>query len=202
MENKSYIVINGGQPINLTDDQVKELKKALGTNVCPKDVTPGDTFVYCGVEFVVLDHKEKGTLIMTKAPVNDGIKFGKNNNFADDECEVRKFLEEYSKKFNKDDLVEFEVDLTSDDGLKDYGTFKTMSALLTADQYRKYVDILDKNKLDKWWWLVTPFSTPKHKEDELVKCVSPRGYILYRHSDDRSGGVRPVYILKSDIFVS
>lgn len=202
MENKSYIVINGGQPINLTDDQVKELKKSLGTNVCPKDVAPGDPFMYYGVEFVVLDHTEIGTLVMTKDLVGEEMKFGKNNNFADDECEVRKFLEEYSKKFNKDDLVEFEVDLTSDDGLKDYGTLKTKVALLTAEQARKYVDILDKHKVDKYWWLATPFSTPTHEDDEWVKCVSPRGFFNYYLSYISNNGVRPVLIFKSNISVS
>ena len=199
MEN--YMVING-QTIELTNEQVEELKNALNTNVCVKDVASGDPFVYCGVEFVVLDHTEIGTLIMTKDLVSDAVKFGANNNFADEACEVRKFLEEYSKKFNKDDFVEFEVDLTSDDGLKDYGTFKSMVALLTADQARKYVDILDKHKVNKWWWLVTSFSTPKHEDDEWVKCVSPRGGIYDDHSDDDYDGVRPVYILKSNIFVS
>ena len=198
MEN--YMVING-QTIELTNEQVEELKNALNTNVCVKDVASGDPFVYCGVEFVVLDHTEIGTLIMTKDLVSDAVKFGANNNFADEACEVRKFLEEYSKKFNKDDFVEFEVDLTSDDGLKDYGTFKSMVALLTADQARKYVDILDKYKVNEWWWLVTPFSTPAHEDEELVKCVSPRGSIN-RDLSYCNCGVRPVCILKSNIFVS
>ena len=200
--NDNYIVINGSQPIELTENQMEAFRKALCNNACAKDVAPGDTFVYCGVEFIVLDHTEEGTLIMTRDAFSDGIKFGENNNFADENCEVRKFLEEFSEKFNKDDFVEFTVDLTSDDGLKDYGTVKSMVALLTAEQCRKYVDILDKYKVDRYWWLVTPFSTPTHDDDELVKCGSPRGRILNGCSGSNNGGVRPVYILKSNIFVS
>ncbi len=178
MENKSYIVLNGGQPVELTEKQVEELKKSLNNNVCPKNIAPGDTFVYCGVEFVVLEHTAEGTLVITKDLWEDGVKFGVNNNFADKECSVRKCLEQFADKLGTEDMVEYVVDLTSDDGLKDYGTTRAFVSLLTCEQYRKYVEILDKHKVNKWWWLVTPFSTPTHEDDEWVKCVSPRGFIF------------------------
>ena len=71
-----------------------------------------------------------------------------------------------------------------------------------AELYRRYVEILDKHKIKKWWWLATPFSTPKHDGASWVKCVAPSGCInisLYYAYD---GGVRPFCILKSNIFVS
>lgn len=202
MENKSYIVINGGQPINLTEEQVKELKKSLNNNVCPKNVAPGETFVHCGVEFIVLEHTAEGTLVITKELWEENVKFGRNNNFADEDCNVRKSLERFANKIGTEQMVEHIVDLTSDDGLKDYGTTRAYVSLLTTEQCRKYVDILDKHKVNKWWWLVTPFSTPTHEDDEWVKCVSPRGNIGNDDSGNGNHGVRPVCILKSDIFVS
>ena len=199
MEN--YRVINGHK-VELNNEQVEKLRRILNTKVCVSEVVPGEPFEYCGVEFVVLEHTEAGAFIITKDCISDDEEFGSNNNFADENCNVRKVIEKFFSEFNRNDFVEFDVDLTSDDGLKDYGTFKTMSALLTAEQYRKYVDILDKHKLNKWWWLATPFSTPTHESAELVKCVSPRGVIGLSCSNDYDIGVRPVYILKSNIFVS
>ena len=99
-------------------------------------------------------------------------------------------------------LITHSVDLTSDDGLKDYGKAQKKVSLLTCDHYRKFVEILDKYKLDKYWWLVTPYSTPKHDDEAWIKCVSPRGFI-YNDNCSRDGrGVRPFCIFNSNIFVS
>ena len=201
-DNKNYIVINGGEPIALTEAQVEGIKKSLNHSVCLKSVEPGEPFVYCGIEFIVLDHKDGKTLIITKDLVSDGETFGSSNNFADDNCNVRKVLEKFMQKLNKDDLVKHTVDLTSDDGLKDYGTTETYVSLLTCEQYRKYVEILDKHKPNKWWWLATPFSTPTHEDADWVKCVSPRGNVISDDCSNNSNGVRPFCILKSNIFVS
>ena len=111
------------------------------------------------------------------------------------------FETEISNLVGAENLFMHTVDLTSDDGLKCYGTVERRMSLLTADLYRRWVEILDKHKLDKWWWLATPYSTPRHEDNEWVKCVSPSGYV--RNDDGNyNRGVRPFCILKSDIFVS
>ena len=102
----------------------------------------------------------------------------------------------------EDNVVSHTVDLTSDDGLKDYGKVERRCSLLTADMYRRYIDILDKFKPDSWWWLATPHSTKRHENDSWVKCVSPSGFIFYGGFYFRGSGVRPFCILKSNIFVS
>ena len=50
-----------------------------------------------------------------------------------------------------------ELDLTTDDGLKDYGTCTVTIFLLTVDQYRRNRDVIPN--ADDWWWLSTAFST-------------------------------------------
>ena len=100
-----------------------------------------------------------------------------------------------------ENLIGHTVDLTADDGLKCYGSVTRKMSLLTAEQYRKYVYLIDEHKLDKWWWLATAWSTPKHDDTSWIKCVSPRGNIYYGIYD-RNSGVRPFCILKSNIFVS
>ena len=97
--------------------------------------------------------------------------------------------------------LEHNVDLTALDGLKDHGRTKSKMSLLTLAQYQEYVKTLDEYKLDKWWWLATPWSTPKHGYETTVLCVSPRGF-LYDGICVYYRGVRPFCILKSNIFVS
>ena len=75
------------------------------------------------------------------------------------------------------------------------------ASLLTTEQYRRYVEILDKHKIDKWWWLATPYSTAAHEDTDYIKCVSPPGDIGDGYYDF-DFGVRPFCILKSDILVS
>ena len=94
------------------------------------------------------------------------------------------------------------MDLTSEDGLKDYGCIQRRASLLTADMYRHFVGILDLHKLNEWWWLATAHSTKRHENDRWAKCVSPSGGINNVIYGNVGNGVRPFCILKSTIFVS
>lgn len=201
----NYISINGKQ-IPLSDEQIQQIISAYEDEtkqVKLAEIHAGGTFKIGDQEFVVLDSSCDWTAAITKDIVKT-MAFGSNNNFAgsaaDEFC--KKFAEELFEKVGTDNLVEFPVDLTSDDGLKDYGTVSRFVALMTADQYREYVEILDQHKPDKWWWLATPYSTARHENDTWVKCVSPSGLILSVYCNFGSDGVRPFCIFKSDIFVS
>lgn len=167
------------------------------------EVPAGETVKIGNHEMVVLEQSGDTTALIRKELLIERKEFGKNNNYAgsyvDKEC--CKFAEEISGVVGEDNLVQFAVDLTADDGLKDYGKIKRKAALLTAEQYRRYVDLLDKHKIDAWWWLTTPFSTAKHGNESWVKCVAPSGYFGYSGCG-RDFGVRPFCILKSNIFVS
>ena len=153
-------------------------------------------------EMIVLEQADGETLLLRKESLGN-FRFGDNNNYngsaADKVCQ--EFAEEIAGIVGEENMVEFTVDLTADDGLKDYGEIRRKAALLTANQCRKYVDILDEHKLDEWWWTATAYSAPKHGDKVWVKCVSPDGCIA---SDDHFvvSGVRPFCILKSHIFVS
>lgn len=164
----------------------------------------GDLVTIGGTEFVVLEQRDGNTVLLTKECIGEETAFGENdNNYAesivDDICES--FAELLEDSVGEENLVEFDVDLTSDDGLKDYGQLRRKCALITADMYRRYVDILDLHNPKKYWWLATPHSTKRHENDSWVKCVSPSGNIC---NDDFNcdNGVRPFCILKYDIFVS
>ena len=200
---KNYICFNG-KKIELTSEQVAEMKKSLGiSEVKLYDISVGETFKIGEHEFIVLEHMEEGTAVIRKNLLFEDKTFGKNNNYMN--SYVDGLCNDYGAQIGEvigyGNIIEHTVDLTSDDGLKDYGSIKRKMSLLTCNQYRKYVEILDKHKIDAWWWLSTAYSTPKHNDSSWVKCVSPFGDFCSNFYNDVSG-VRPFCILKSDIFVS
>ena len=207
---KNYISIND-QKIQLTQEQVQQIIAAFGqlssqpdSNVKLSDVAAGDTVRIGDHEMIVLEQMDGHTALIRKDILPEKIAFGSNNNYigsnADNACEA--FASEIACVVGAENMVLHDVDLTSDDGLDDFGKATGRRAsLLTADMYRRYVRILDKHTVKAWWWLATPFSIPPHDEDNWVKCVSPSGcFGNCRYGFDC--GVRPFCILKSTIFVS
>ena len=198
-----FISVNGNK-IELTDEQLSEIKKSvnLGTKELGK-VDVGKTAKLGEFEVIVLEHSAETTAVILKDLYKTNEEFGKNNNFdgsnADKHC--KEFEKKLAKIIGAENIIGHTVDLTSDDGLKCYGTVRCKVSLLTTDLYRRYVEILDNHKLDAWWWLATPHSTPKHCDYNWVKCVAPSGRI-YDYYYYISGGVRPFCILKSNILVS
>lgn len=199
----NYIMING-QRVDLTEEQVKEIRKSFGiTDKNLKDVKVGGLCKLGPFEFIVLDRSEETTAVTLKEALPGGAKFGSNNKYNGSNVDklCNEFAEKLAAIIGKENIVEHTVDLTSDDGLKDYGKVKRKASLLTTTLYRRYVHILDKFKLKTWWWLATPYSTPTHEDASWIKCVSPRGYVINSNCIINCG-VRPFCILKSDIFVS
>lgn len=201
---KNYISINN-QKIELTDEQVEKLKGSFNLPTAKlADIPDGETFKIGDYEFVVLEQSGDTTAVILKALYVKEQRFGTNNNYdgskADNTC--NKFADELEALVGKDNLCLHTLDLTADDGLKDYGAVKRKASLLTAVKYRRFVQILDKHKLNAWWWLATPFSTAAHSSTGSVKCVAPSGCIIGNNYGDGIYGVRPFCILKSTIFVS
>ena len=200
---KNYICLNG-QNIELTEEQVAEIKKSLGTGqVRLKDIPIEETFKIGDYELIVLSSEENRTVVLLKDLFRDEERFGENNNYENSNADkiCNQFAQELAAIIGEENIYEHTVDLTSDDGLKDYGEVKRKASLLTTELYRKYVNILDKHKLKAYWWLATAYSTPTHENANWIKCVSPGGFINindYYHNI----GVRPFCILNSNIFVS
>ena len=201
---KTFISI-GGVEIPLTESQTEQIRAAFAAEPRRRiaDVPVGEIFKIDCYEFVVLEQIPGQTAVILKDILEKAV-FGSNNRLpgskADELC--CEFAEAVADLVGYDGIVEHEVDLTSDDGLKDYGSVQRLASPLTAEQYRKYVDVLDRHKPGAWWWLATPFSTEKHGDDRYVKCDSPSGFLYSSHCNTYDYGVRPFLILKSDIFVS
>lgn len=201
---KNYICING-KKIQLTPEQIAQLTKTGEAGEIKLESIPeGDTFKIGRYECVVLQQAIDGTAVILKEPHPKDMVFGSNNNYdgsSVDKC-CNDFADSLASMIGADNILPHTVDLTSNDGLKDYGTVERRASLLTAEQYRRYVHILDQYKPDRWWWLATPDSTASHECERWVLCVSPRGRINYFLYNYRDFGVRPFCILNSTIFVS
>lgn len=203
MEN--YIQINGKR-IMLTEDQIQEINTACSSDPVQKklaDIAIGKTFYIGETQFVVLGQYDEETAVITKNVLKK-MAFGGNNNFDGSAVDAycKEFAGALAQQIGERNIVEHTVDLTSDDGLKDYGTVTRKVSLITSEMYRSCVDVLDQNKPDCWWWLATPFSTPRHEDTDWVKCVSPAGYICNVDCYNDFYGVRPFCILNSSILVS
>lgn len=211
----NYICVNG-QKIELTEEQTEQIERAVmdqyrcskaEDGVCPDvklaEVSVGEVVKVGGYEMIVLEQLEDSTAVICKDLIGECSEFGENNNYdgsyVDEIC--NSLSGAIADAVGEDNLLSHMVDLTSDDGLKDYGTVMRRVSLLTAELYRRYVEVLDKFKPDRWWWLATPYSTPGHENSSWIKCVAPSGFIDYVDNFNVSG-VRPFCILKSDIFVS
>ncbi len=129
---------------------------------------------------------------------------GKNNNFA--ESDILKKLTETILPYienivGSDNVLEFETDLFSLDGSREYGTVKSKISIPTFDFYRNNREIFEKYKLNGYWWLATPDSTAMYGDSCWGRCVSPRGYFNY-YGSNIDCGVRPFLHFSSSIFDS
>ena len=198
---RDYICLNN-QKVMLTKKQVAEIRKVFNNHTTLGDVPVGDTFTVGELEFVVLEHSKETTAVILNGLIYNE-PFGCSNCFRGARifglCDL--FAHELSMLFEPmDALVEHTVNLTTADGLKDYGEVKTFASLLTIDLYRRYVDILDKYKVGDWW-LATAYSAPTHGNTNWVNVVTSSGCVA-NFSCYKSFGVRPFCILRSDTIVS
>lgn len=167
--------------------------------------TPGSVIMYGGIDCVVLDVHEDKMLVITKDAVCEKA-FDENNKNNFNNSTLRTWLNTEFIQMLKDGgadvdaLVEFTIDLTSDDGLKDYGVSTNKVALLTCDMYRQFRSFIPN--LDDWWWLATAYSTESNGYDSLARRVSADGGLGSDFAYSGDFGVRPAFVIPSSIFES
>ena len=160
----------------------------------------GSFVKYAGIEWVVLDKKVDRVLIFAKDRLCDWAFDSDNrnnwkestlreelNNFNDDN--LHKGFKEL-EKINKYDLIEFKRDLTTDDGLTDYGSCFDYISLISCEEYRKYRKHIP-NASD-WWWTLTADSLVY---EHLVRSVYSSGSLSSRYAFIGYFGVRPLCAL-------
>ena len=168
------------------------------------DLKPKDEFKIGDEVFIVLEQTENGTRVIAKEFAYCNVKFGDNSDWK--ASPIRKTLNnEYFKKIadivGEKNILTMDRDLTSLDGLDDYGTCTDKVSLLTSAEYAKYHKILGlKSDYSGWWWLITPASTPSNDYARFVCFVYSCGILSWRGCD-YSFGVRPFLTLESSISV-
>jgi len=166
-------------------------------------VSRGETFKVGEHVFIKLKEESGSAYCVLKGLLPSERKFDANsNNWA--KSELRKylnseFLKELENEVSAKNICEFEIDLTSLDGLKDYDKCIDKVSLMTYDLYKQNRDILEP--LGEWFWLCTPFSTPTADYSHAVCIVRSDGTVGIRNCS-YVYGVRPFCIFQSDILVS
>ena len=168
-----------------------------------KEYHQGERFIYGKKNCMVLEHMDDGTLCMV---LDENFKsgFGKTNNFA--ESELRKklnceYLDEWVKGgADRTSFILMRVDLTANDGLKDYGTCECFLAPRTCDQHRKYRYLIPNPKRG-WEWTATAYSTKDNKCSFRTYQVAAMGSLGYSVYVDIAYGVRPLFKLNPESLV-
>lgn len=191
----------------MLQNQIDELKKEikiLKTNNTKKllaELSIGDEFRLARVTWKILDITDIGYMCLAEPMDNKRFDFDDNNWKTSDLRTYlnKEFLEKIEEEIGIGNVLEFERNLLSLDGQTEYGTCIDKVSLLTVDEYRKYRKYIPN--VSKWWWLITPGSTPCNNQSVTVTVITCSGNI----GDDcygTSSGVRPLCILNSNIFVS
>lgn len=168
-----------------------------------KDYHQGEHFIYGKKNCIVLEHTDDGTLCMVLDEDFES-KFGETNNFA--ESELRKklnceYLDEWVKNgANRESFVLMQVDLTANDGLKDYGICECFLAPRTCDQHRKYRYLIPNPK-ENWEWTATAYSTESNGYSGIAHQVTGAGGLDSGYYVISANGVRPFFKLNSESLV-
>ena len=91
----------------------------------------------------------------------------------------------------------FNIDLTADDGLKNYGGDRVRIGLITCEEYRLLRGNIPTLS-NRWWWTATADSPI----NPFVRGVDSYGVLRCNWAYSGSGGVRPLCVLESEILKS
>lgn len=185
---------------------VKMLEEREQSNkVKLESLKAGETFYIGENGYIVLKHHEGKTKVISRNFIAEDRKF------ADDTADyktsgLRKYIEveiqpTIENEVGAENLVEHRVSLETVDGQDNYGELTCKVRPITFDEARQYNNLIVNNDLDDWWWTCTAWTSPNREYNRSIAVVLPSGRISYNNCLNGLG-VRPVCILKSNIFVS
>ena len=189
------------------------MEKTLKTGEIGK-LAAESRFTYGGLEWVVLAHnpQKKAVLVLaadvlkTESGETRYMPFDEENKNDFAASSVRAFLngdfleDLAAAGADKEAFLPLALDLTSDDGLKDYGIDRVTIGIYTDQIYREFRNVIPP--ASDWHWTATPFSTARNGYEHFVRRVNSSGALHHHYACAGGGGVRPLCVLKSDILVS
>lgn len=186
-------------PAEYDDEYEGETSEGEAAPVADVSKVPqaGEHFMRGGIEFVALGIEQGGVLAVAAKRLEDEMAYDEDGSNDWRKSSLRKYLnEEFVKNFDKGDLLPFVSDLTSDDGMTDYGTSEDFVALLSDNLYRKYRKFMPQ--YDTWVWTITPWSChPGNASFERIVYTS--GALGSFHAY-YGAGVAPACIFNPEIF--
>lgn len=192
--------------LEVARELVRQLEEAERKNkVELSTLAPGDVFEIGKNDFIVLEQIGAEAKIISKDFMVEDIVYDENSRDYN-ESNLKKVIEDkiqpiIESEIGENNLVEHTIELTSVDMQHEFDDCKCKVRPITFDEARKYNNLLPNKDLDDWWWTCTPWSTEERGCSYSIAGVSSAGnFINYDCSNDN--GVRPVCILKSNIFVS
>ena len=168
------------------------------------ELNPGDIFQTTGKrKYKVLEQCGDTTKIISLDLVKENVKFGDNTDYNKSNlkkmCDTE-ILKDFEEEFGAENIEEHTVDIITVDGQK-IGVVKCKVRPLTFDEARKYTELTPNDELDDSYWTCSALSTEERGWKYTFTVVSPSGYV-YNCYCLSCNGVRPVCILKSNLFVS
>lgn len=166
-------------------------------------IKTGGRFLYGGVEWVKL-YAGDGTVAISAEPVFERA-FDKDNKNDWRSSSLRRelngaFLDALvAEGADRAAFLDWESDLTADDGMTDYGTATDKIALLSDKLYRMFRNLIPR--VDEWCWNLTPW-TCDASISYYVRRVYSSGALSGGGAYGGSYGVRPLCYLSSEILVS
>lgn len=203
LENVNVIIEGGKAVLDLTEAQLAQL---IGQQEKPlSDFSPGDKITVADYTFIVLEHDDQGTFLILEDLLPARAFDSELNNWIGSDLRgwlyTNDFYETIKNELGLSAIIGMTRDLTSMDGLTDYGSIQDYISLLTFDEYRKYHTILGlKSSYSNWWWLLSPVSTSSNDCSRRVCCVYGDGIASWSYCN-YGCGVRPVLKLCSSILV-
>ena len=196
--NNKEILQKAKELVELLEQQEETGKVELST------LKRGDVFQTTGKrKYKVLEQYVYTTKIISLDLVKENVEFGKSTDYKKSNvkelCDTE-ILKDFEEEFGAENIETHTADIIAADGQK-LGTVDCKIRPITFDEARGYTDITPNPCLNDWYWTLSPWSTKERGLEKTCAVVSPSGYFV----DSNYGsvnGVRPVCILKSNIFVS
>lgn len=195
-------------------EKAKELVKAMKgmvevqerrEKVSSDSLQPGAVIEGKNNRYIVLCQMNGETMVISKDLMMKDVQFDQSSTDYPKSslCKMieNDILPVFEADFGAENIVEHVVNLATVDMQNVYGTYMCKVRLLTFDEAREFNALLSDDTLPDWYWTCTPWSTEERGWSRFVAVVSPAG-VINSFIYNRHNGVRPICILKSNIFAS
>lgn len=192
--------------LEIARELVRQLEKEeKGSSVQLSELNSGDVFKIGSHDFIVLRHYGDKTKVISKNFMAEDVVFDENTPDYNNsnlkkiiETEIQPVIENAVGKYN---IIKEDIAVKTVDNQDRFDLIESKVRVATFEEARQYNDFIVNKDLDDWWWTCTPWSTDDRDLKYQIAVVAPAG-VINCCICNYGNGVRPVCILKSNIFVS